>query len=82
MNRVSNSRDQSRLIGGHDDTWTTTEEIQDGLQMYIQREENDEHSVDEEFSDDDEAEWISVHHSEDEDEEPEEFHGPRGSQRP
>ncbi|CAD0026488.1 unnamed protein product [Aureobasidium pullulans] len=81
MNRVSNSRDQSRLIGGHDDTWTTTEEIQDGLQMYIQREENDEHSVDEEFSDDDEAEWISVHHSEDEDEEPEEFHGPRGSQR-
>lgn len=82
MNRVSNSRDQSRLIGGHDDTWTTREEIQDGLQMYIQREENDEHSVDEEFSDDDEAEWISVHHSEDEDEEPEEFHGPRGSQRP
>ncbi|THW15250.1 hypothetical protein D6D23_09041 [Aureobasidium pullulans] len=82
MNRVSNNRDQSRLIGGHDDTWTTTEEIQDGLQMYIQREENDEHSVDEEFSDDDEAEWISVHHSEDEDEEPEEFHGPRGSQRP
>ncbi|TIA08235.1 hypothetical protein D6C80_09339 [Aureobasidium pullulans] len=81
MNRVSNSRDQSRLIGGHDDTWTTTEEIQDGLQMYIQREENDEHSVDEEFSDDDEAEWISVHHSEDEDEESEEFHGPRGSQR-
>ncbi|TIA32864.1 hypothetical protein D6C78_07945 [Aureobasidium pullulans] len=81
INRVSNSRDQSRLIGGHDDTWTTTEEIQDGLQMYIQREENDEHSVDEEFSDDDEAEWISVHHSEDEDEEPEEFHGPRGSQR-
>ncbi|CAD0110430.1 unnamed protein product [Aureobasidium uvarum] len=70
LSRLSNARDRSRLIGGHDDTWTSREEIQDGLQMYIQREEDDEHSVDEEWlDDDDEGEWISVHHSEDEDEE-------------
>ncbi|KAI4716804.1 hypothetical protein E4T48_07020 [Aureobasidium sp. EXF-10727] len=69
LTRLSFTRDRSRLIGGHDDTWMTAEEVKDGLQMYIQREEDDEHSVDEEWSDDDEAEWISVHHSEDEDEE-------------
>ncbi|KAG9650495.1 hypothetical protein KCU95_g16029, partial [Aureobasidium melanogenum] len=69
MARLSSKDDRSRLIGGHDDTWTSREEIQEGLQMYIQREENDEHSVDEEWGDDDEGEWIVVHHSENEDEE-------------
>lgn len=69
MARLSSKDDRSRLIGGHDDTWTSREEIQEGLQMYIEREENDEHSVDEEWNDDDEGEWISVHHSENEDEE-------------
>ncbi|KAH0340928.1 lipase, partial [Aureobasidium melanogenum] len=71
MARVSSNEDRSRLIGGHDDTWTSREEIQEGLQMYIQREENDEHSVDEEWNDDDDDEWISVHHSENEEEEEE-----------
>jgi hypothetical protein len=38
------------------------------LQIYIQREEDGEHSVDEDMADDDdEGEWISVHHSENED---------------
>lgn len=69
MARLSSKDDRSRLIGGHDDTWTSREQIQEGLQMYIEREENDEHSVDEEWNDDDEGEWISVHHSENEDEE-------------
>ncbi|KAK5999868.1 hypothetical protein QM012_004956 [Aureobasidium pullulans] len=71
--RLSSKDDRSRLIGGHDDTWTSKEEIQEGLQMYIQREENDEHSVDENWNDDDddEGEWITVHHSENEDEEEE-----------
>ncbi|KAH0415139.1 hypothetical protein KCU90_g14975, partial [Aureobasidium melanogenum] len=69
MARLSSKDDRSRLIGGHDDTWTSREEIQEGLQMYIQREENDEHSVDEEWNDDNEGEWISVHHSDNEDEE-------------
>ncbi|KAG9670309.1 hypothetical protein KCU99_g8445, partial [Aureobasidium melanogenum] len=72
MTRLNSAMDRSRLIGGHDDTWTSREEIQEGLQMYIQREENDEHSVDEEWSDDEEGEWISVHHSENEDEDEEE----------
>lgn len=69
MARLSSKDDRSRLIGGHDDTWTSREEIREGLQMYIEREENDEHSVDEDWNDDDEGEWISVHHSENEDEE-------------
>lgn len=69
MARLSSKDDRSRLIGGHDDTWTTREEIREGLEMYIEREENDEHSVDEGWSDDDEGEWISVHHSENEDDE-------------
>lgn len=67
MTRLSDELDEARLIGGHDDTWVGREEIQDGLQMYIQREEDGEFSVDEELNDDDEGEWISVHHSEDED---------------
>ncbi|KAG9832465.1 hypothetical protein KCU98_g11041, partial [Aureobasidium melanogenum] len=75
MARLSSKDDRSRLIGGHDDTWTSREEIQEGLQMYIQREENDEHSVDEEWGDDDEGEWIVVHHSENEDEEEEVWPG-------
>ncbi|KAH0342579.1 hypothetical protein KCU81_g5647, partial [Aureobasidium melanogenum] len=75
MARVSSSEDRSRLIGGHDDTWTSREEIQEGLQMYVQREENDEHSVDEEWNDDDDGEWISVHHSENEEEEEEVWPG-------
>jgi hypothetical protein len=69
MTRLSDECDRSRLIGGHDDTWVGKQEIQDGLQMYIQREEDEEYSVDEDAAgDDDEGEWISVHHSEDEDE--------------
>jgi hypothetical protein len=68
MTRLSDEEDRSRLIGGHDDTWVGKQAIQDGLQIYIQREEDGEYSVDEEISDDDEGEWISVHHSEDEDE--------------
>jgi hypothetical protein len=68
MTRLSDEEDRSRLLGGHDDTWVGRQEIQDGLQIYIQREEDGEHSVDEEMADDDEGEWISVHHSEDEDE--------------
>lgn len=67
MTRLYNELDRARLIGGHDDTWVGRQEIQDGLQMYIQREEDDEYSVDEDVSDEDEGEWISVHHSEDED---------------
>ncbi|KAI4735227.1 hypothetical protein E4T50_14257 [Aureobasidium sp. EXF-12298] len=69
MTRLSDECDRSRLIGGHDDAWVGKQEIQDGLQMYIQREEDEEYSVDEDaVGDDDEGEWISVHHSEDEDE--------------
>jgi hypothetical protein len=69
MTRLSDECDRSRLIGGHDDTWVGKQEIQDGLQMYIQREEDEEYSVDEDAAgDDDDSEWISVHHSEDEDE--------------
>lgn len=68
MSRLCDVDDRSRLIGGHDDTWVGKQAVQDGLQIYIQREEDGEYSVDEEVSDDDEGEWISVHHSEDEDE--------------
>ncbi|KAH0363277.1 hypothetical protein KCU65_g7520, partial [Aureobasidium melanogenum] len=75
MARLSSKDDRSRLIGGHDDTWTSREEVQEGLQMYIQREENDEHSVDEEWGDDDDGEWISVHHSENEEDEEEVWPG-------
>jgi hypothetical protein len=68
MTRLSAEEDRSRLVGGHDDTWVGKQEIQDGLQIYIQREEDGEHSVDEDMADDDDdGEWISVHHSEDED---------------
>lgn len=68
MTRLSDGCDRSRLIGGHDDTWVGRQDIQDGLQMYIQREEDEEYSVDEDVADDDddEGEWISVHHSGDE----------------
>ncbi|KAI5241426.1 hypothetical protein E4T43_05499 [Aureobasidium subglaciale] len=64
--------ERSRLIGGHDDTWIGRDEIQEGLQIYIKREEDDEHSVDSSWSSEDEGEWISVHHSENEEEEEEE----------
>jgi len=67
MTKLSEEVDRARLIGGHDDTWVGRHEIQDGLQMYMQREEDDEYSVDEDVSDEDEGEWVSVHHSEDED---------------
>ena len=69
MSHLSDENDRTRLIGGHDDTWVGAEEIQDGLQVYIQREEDEEYSVDEEaMGDDFEGEWITVRHSEDEDE--------------
>ena len=67
MTRLCDNFDFRRLIGGHDDTWVGREEIQEGLRIYMQREEDDEFSVDEELTDDDEGEWISVHHSEDDD---------------
>ncbi|KAI4843640.1 hypothetical protein E4T44_06634 [Aureobasidium sp. EXF-8845] len=69
MARLSDGEDRSRLIGGHDDTWVGKQAIQDGLQIYIQREEDGEHSVDEDVSDSDEGEWIAVHHSENEEDE-------------
>ncbi|KAI5195654.1 hypothetical protein E4T39_08120 [Aureobasidium subglaciale] len=69
LTRCCSLYERSRLIGGHDDTWIGREEIQEGLQIYIKREEDDEHSVDSSWSDEDEGEWISVHHSEDEEEE-------------
>ena len=67
MKKLSDESDRARMIGPQDDTWVGKQEIQDGLQVYIQREEDDEYSVDEDVSDEDEGEWISVHHSEDED---------------
>jgi hypothetical protein len=68
MTRLCDEDDRSRLIGGHDDTWVGKQAIQNGLQIYIQREEDGEHSVDEDVSDSDEGEWIAVHHSENEEE--------------
>lgn len=69
IHRVRNIGDESRLVGGLDNTWDGREAVQAGLHYYIEKEEDGEHSVDGEWSDEDD--WISMHHSSDDEVDPE-----------